>query len=91
MNPTANIPVIEFNRRILTQSYAILRHFARQLGKYDVETEEEKYWADAMCDIVIDCKSPALYPGLKGEVLKNDSTYSLHRRLLLPLHERDVP
>ncbi|KAK5020098.1 hypothetical protein LTR16_012639, partial [Cryomyces antarcticus] len=36
-------------------SYAILRHFARQLGAYDGETEDEKYWADAMCDIVLDC------------------------------------
>ena len=56
MNPIGFIPVIELNGRILTQSYAILRHFARQLGKYEGETEEEKYWADAMCDIGIDCK-----------------------------------
>lgn len=62
MNPTANIPVIELNGKILTQSYAILRHFARQLGKYDGSTEEEKYWADAMCDIVIDCKPPCPQP-----------------------------
>lgn len=55
MNPLGFIPVIELNGRILTQSYAILRHFARQLGKYEGETEEEKYWADAMCDIGIDC------------------------------------
>ena len=55
MNPMSKVPVIELNGQILTQSYAILRHFARQLGKYDGETEEEKYWADAMCDIVIDC------------------------------------
>ena len=55
MNPATTIPVVELNGRILTQSYAILRHFARQLGRYDGETEEEKYWADAMCDIVIDC------------------------------------
>ncbi|KAK4695946.1 glutathione S-transferase, partial [Lecanoromycetidae sp. Uapishka_2] len=57
MNPISNIPVLELNGRILTQSYAILRHFARQLGKYDGETEKEKYWADAMCDIVIDWRS----------------------------------
>lgn len=56
MNPTSTVPVLELNGRILTQSYAILRHFARLLGKYDGEDEEEKYWADAMCDIVIDCK-----------------------------------
>lgn len=43
-------------RKILTQSYAILRHWGRQLGAYDGETEDEKYWADAICDIVIDCK-----------------------------------
>lgn len=55
MNPTANVPVVELNGKILTQSYAILRHFGRLLGKYDGETEDEKYWADAMCDIVIDC------------------------------------
>lgn len=56
MNPTGFIPVIELNGRILTQSYAILRHFARQLGKYEGKTEEEIYWADAMCDIGIDCR-----------------------------------
>jgi len=35
----------------------MLRHFGRQLGAYDGNTEEEKYWADAMCDIAIDCMS----------------------------------
>ena len=58
MNPTAKVPVVELNGRILIQSYAILRHFARQLGAYEGETEEAKYWADAMCDIVIDCMLP---------------------------------
>ncbi|KAL8909667.1 MAG: hypothetical protein Q9171_004938 [Xanthocarpia ochracea] len=53
-NPTANVPILELDGKTLTQSYAILRRFARQLGKYDGETEEEKYWADAMCDIAID-------------------------------------
>lgn len=61
MSPTRTIPVLELNGRILTQSYAIMRHFARQLGKYDGETEEEKYWADAMCDIVIDCTFDDVY------------------------------
>lgn len=55
INPTTSVPVIELNGKILTQSYAILRYFARQLGRYDGETDEEKYWTDAMCDIVIDC------------------------------------
>ncbi|KAL9130031.1 MAG: hypothetical protein Q9217_001676 [Psora testacea] len=57
MNPTTTVPVIELNGQILTQSYAILRHFARQLGKYDGTTEEAKYWADAICDIAVDWRS----------------------------------
>ncbi|KAI4237445.1 MAG: hypothetical protein L6R40_005937 [Gallowayella cf. fulva] len=56
-NPTATVPIVELNGKILTRSYAILRHFARQLGKYEGETEEEKYWADAMCDIAIDWRT----------------------------------
>jgi glutathione S-transferase len=56
LNPTATIPVIELNGRILTQSYAILRHMSRLLGgTYDGTTEEEKYFTDLICDIVVDC------------------------------------
>ena len=43
MNPTGKIPVVELNGQVLTQSYPMLRHFARLLGQYDGETEEEKY------------------------------------------------
>jgi glutathione S-transferase len=59
MNPTGNIPIIEMpDGMILTQSYAILRHWGRMLNAYEgkTRTEDEKYWADAMCDIVIDCE-----------------------------------
>ncbi|KAI9712921.1 MAG: hypothetical protein M1828_001517 [Chrysothrix sp. TS-e1954] len=56
-NPLGTIPVVELNGRILIQSYAMLRHFARQMGAYDGKTEEEKYWADAMCDAAIDWRS----------------------------------
>ena len=54
-NPVKTLPVVELNGKTLTQSYAILRHIARLLGKYDGETEEEKYWTDVICDIGIDC------------------------------------
>lgn len=58
MNPTGNIPVIEMlNGKILTQSYSIVRHWARSLGAYDGKSEDEKYWADVICDIVVDCTS----------------------------------
>ena len=40
----------------------MLRHFARLLGKYDGQNEDEKYRADLICDIVIDCKSPSPGP-----------------------------
>ena len=56
MNPMGNIPVVEMpGGKILTQSYAIIRHWSRVLGAYDGRTEDEKYWADAICDIVVDC------------------------------------
>jgi prostaglandin-H2 D-isomerase / glutathione transferase len=59
MNPTGNIPIIKMpNGKILTQSYSILRHWSRRLGAYDGKTEDEKYWVDAINDIVIDCSSP---------------------------------
>lgn len=58
LNPTGKIPVVELDGKILTQSYPMLRHFARLMGKYDGQNEDEKYLADVICDIVIDCMSP---------------------------------
>ena len=81
MNPIGFIPVIELNGRILTQSYAILRHFARQLGKYDGETEEEKYWADAMCDIGIDCKLHSFPSNIITDLTR---AHTLCQSVLLP-------
>jgi len=44
--------MVELNGKILTQSYAILRSWSRQLGAYDEgENEEKRYWVDAVCDI----------------------------------------
>ncbi|KAI9893428.1 MAG: hypothetical protein M1814_006725 [Vezdaea aestivalis] len=57
INPVGKIPIVELNGQILTQSYPILRRFARQLGEYDGTTEEEKYWVDVMCDIAIDWRT----------------------------------
>jgi hypothetical protein len=54
-NPTTNIPYLELNGKILTQTYAILRHWARILGAYDGKTEDEKYFVDQITDIAIDC------------------------------------
>jgi prostaglandin-H2 D-isomerase / glutathione transferase len=55
MNPTGNAPVVELNGQVMTQSYAIIRHFSRVLGnQYDGDKEEEMFWVDRMCDITID-------------------------------------
>ena len=56
MNPVGTVPIIELNGEILTQSYALLRHFSRILNRYDGKTGDEKYWVDAMCDLGADCK-----------------------------------
>ncbi|KAI9819281.1 MAG: hypothetical protein M1827_007438 [Pycnora praestabilis] len=77
LNPTANIPIVELDGHILTQSYAIIRHFARQLGAYDGETEDEKYWADAMCDIVIDWRTLFAIAFFSDN---KDETYPKHQK-----------
>lgn len=45
-SPTGSLPYIELNEKLLTQSYPVLRYLARELGKYDGKTSEEKYFAD---------------------------------------------
>lgn len=67
MNPAGNVPIIEMsNGKILTQSYPILRRWARQLDAYDGKTEDEKYWVDAICDIVVDCTYTTLWEEFHG-------------------------
>ena len=58
LNPTGNVPVVELNGQIMTQSYAIIRHFSRVLGNaYDGDTEDEMFWVDRMCDNTIDWRT----------------------------------
>lgn len=58
MNLTGNVPVVDLNGQIMTQSYAILRRFSRILGnQYDGDTEEEMFWVARMCDITIDWRT----------------------------------
>ena len=56
LNPLGNVPVVELGGRVLTQSYPILRHWARVLGRYEGEGEEERYWVDVVCDACADCE-----------------------------------
>ncbi|KKY16982.1 putative glutathione s [Phaeomoniella chlamydospora] len=58
LNPTGNVPILQLNGKTYTQSYPILRHFSRVLGnKYDGEDEDEVYFTDRICDIVIDWRT----------------------------------
>ncbi|KAL8838196.1 MAG: hypothetical protein Q9170_002239 [Blastenia crenularia] len=57
LNPVKTIPVVKLNGKILTQSYAILRYWAKLLKSYDGKTVEEQYWVDVLCDIVSDWRT----------------------------------
>ncbi|KAF2120496.1 glutathione S-transferase-like protein [Lophiotrema nucula] len=81
MNPTSTIPVIELNGNILTQSYAILRHFSRLLGAYDGKSEEEKFFVDQICDIVIDWRSLFIQAFFSPN---KDTTYPEHCKTCRP-------
>ena len=55
LDQTGNLPVLELNEEVMTQSYPILRHSSRVLDNvYDGDTEAEMFWVDRICDIVID-------------------------------------
>ncbi|KAF8608248.1 glutathione S-transferase-like protein [Ceratobasidium sp. AG-I] len=57
LNPLKSLPVVELDGAKYSQSYAILRLWARQLGKYDGKTDLEKYYVDAITDIASDWRS----------------------------------
>ncbi|KAF2094659.1 glutathione S-transferase-like protein [Rhizodiscina lignyota] len=78
MNPTATMPVVELNGRVLTQSYPMLRHFARQLNAYDGATDDERYWADLVCDIASDWRTlfvQAFFSKEKDEYVRHCEGY----------------
>lgn len=51
---TGKVPALEYKGLILTQHIPILRFFARELGRYDGDTNVEKFEVDAVSDIYID-------------------------------------
>lgn len=57
INPVGSVPYLEMNGKVLTQSYPILRYFARKLGKYDGKTSEEQYLVDQFCDLALDWRT----------------------------------
>ncbi|CAE6445416.1 unnamed protein product [Rhizoctonia solani] len=57
LNPLKSLPVVEVRGAKYIQSYAILRLFARQLGKYDGKNDLERYYVDAINDIASDWRT----------------------------------
>ncbi|CAE6481026.1 hypothetical protein ACGC1H_005220 [Rhizoctonia solani] len=57
LNPLKSLPVVEVGGAKYIQSYAILRLFARQLGKYDGKNDLERYYVDAINDIASDWRT----------------------------------
>ncbi|KAG9087018.1 hypothetical protein FS749_003225 [Ceratobasidium sp. UAMH 11750] len=62
LNPLKSLPVVEINGAKYSQSYFILRLWARQLDKYDGKTNLERYYVDAMTDIASDWRTKCKYP-----------------------------
>ncbi|KAF4966887.1 hypothetical protein FSARC_5500 [Fusarium sarcochroum] len=54
---TGQVPSLEYKGLILTQHIPILRFLARDLGKYDGQTNEDRYLADAVTDLYIDWRA----------------------------------
>ncbi|KPM41717.1 hypothetical protein AK830_g4821 [Neonectria ditissima] len=51
---TKQLPAFEYGGKILTQHIPTLRYLARDLGRYDGETSDEKFIVDAVADVYID-------------------------------------
>ena len=58
---TRKLPALEYQGLILTQHIPILRFFARELGRYDGQTNAEKFVVDAVSDIYNDWRV-SIYP-----------------------------
>lgn len=64
------------------------------LDTYDGKTEDEKYFVDAICDIVIDCLSPEFYSliipadvfGITGRTLFISAFFSDNQKETYPKH-----
>ncbi|KAI5465066.1 glutathione S-transferase [Mariannaea sp. PMI_226] len=54
LTSTGKLPALEYKGNFLTQHLPILRYLARDLGRYDGETNDEKFFVDAVSDVYID-------------------------------------
>ncbi|KAB5589828.1 hypothetical protein CTheo_6730 [Ceratobasidium theobromae] len=66
INPLKSLPAVEMGGTMYTQSYPLLRLWARQLGKYDGKNDLERYYVDAMTDIASDWRSKFVDSGFRA-------------------------
>lgn len=91
LNPVKTLPVVKLKGKNLTQSYAILRYFAKLLKSYDGKTAEEQYWVDAVCDIVSDCKLHPNNVRLSSLTVMFQGAPSSSRPFLILIKRKRIP
>jgi glutathione S-transferase len=72
---TRKLPSLEYQGLILSQHIPILRFFARDLGRYDGETNVEKFVVDAVSDIYIDWRVSIYHSSSYSELTTRQSKW----------------
>ncbi|TPX07178.1 uncharacterized protein E0L32_010881 [Thyridium curvatum] len=89
---TGKLPALEYKGTVLTQHVPTLRYLARDLGRYDGETNLEKYLVDAVADVYIDWRAKWV-ESLSGasDEYKNDYVPKYHDLVASYYSERGGP
>ncbi|KAH7184719.1 uncharacterized protein B0J16DRAFT_319518 [Fusarium flagelliforme] len=89
---TGLLPAIEYKGLILNQHIPILRFLSRELGKYDGQTNHDKYLVDAVSDLYIEWRA-GWVSNLKNasEEYKNNTVPTFHERLEQYYSDREGP
>ena len=88
-SPVGSVPYVELGGKMLTQSYPMLRLFARQLKAYDGTTDESKYFVDVINDLSLDWRTLFVTTafvnnknGLSGN--PDSAPFTFHKEFNLP-------
>ena len=92
-SPVGSVPYVEIGDKTLTQSYPMLRLFARQMNAYDGKTDAAKYFVDVINDLSLDWRTlfvtTAFVNNVKGLSGNPDSApFTFHKEFNLPSQSR---